>query len=114
MSHPKNRASDLTKVQDMISAIRELFSFIKRRKRKDLDKNRMLALAILQEIEIIGEAASQISDAFKEKHSQIPWKAAINTRNRLIHGYGDIDYDIVWDTATNDLKSLLQALEKLL
>ena len=110
MKHQKNNP-DLIKVQHMITALEELFSFIGRKKRKDLDRDRMLALSIVKEIEIVGEAASQISDKFKQLHHDIPWQDMVDIRNRLIHGCGDINYDIVWSTIVKDLKPLLRHLK---
>ncbi len=115
MKHRKNKTTDdLVKIGDMLSAMKEIFSFIKEKKRSDLDKDRMLALSLIKEIEIIGEAADQISNTFKEKNDQIPWRDIIDMRNRLIHGYCDIDYDVVWDTITYNLKPLMYLLRRLI
>jgi uncharacterized protein with HEPN domain len=72
----------------------------------------MLVLSLIRLLEIIGEAGSAVSQAFRERHPQIQWKKMTDMRNRLIHGYFDVDYDIVWDTITHDLPDLIAALEK--
>ena len=72
----------------------------------------MLALALVRLLEIIGEAANCISPAFSARNQDIPWKKMIGMRNRLIHGYFDINYDVVWDTAINDIPDLKNLLEK--
>jgi uncharacterized protein with HEPN domain len=64
------------------------------------------------DIEIIGEAASKISKEKQTELSQIPWSQIIAMRNRLIHAYFDVDLDIVWKTVTEDLKPLINELEK--
>lgn len=74
----------------------------------------MLSLALIREIEVIGEAASRVSDEIKNSHSEIPWGAIIGTRNRLIHGYFDVDLDIVWATVKTDLPALGKQLKPLL
>ena len=73
------------------------------RSRKDLDTDRMLQLSLTHLVEIIGEAASRVSREGRAQHQYIPWQDAINTRNRFIHGYDSVDYDIVWQIATREL-----------
>jgi uncharacterized protein with HEPN domain len=73
--------------------------------------------AILYNLIIIGEAANQISEAFKEQHNQIPWSAIIGTRNIIVHGYDQVKLPIVWEILQRDLEGLkadtLKALSKL-
>ena len=72
----------------------------------------MLALALLRLIEVIGEAANTISPEFRDQHQAIEWQSIIAARNRLIHGYKDVDFDIVWNIVTKDLPPLIMELEK--
>ncbi len=74
----------------------------------------MLSLSLVRLLEIIGEATNGVSDVFREKHTHIPWKKMIGLRNRLIHGYFDINLDIVWDTIMKDLPPLVADLEKII
>ncbi|MGY5875690.1 MAG: HepT-like ribonuclease domain-containing protein [Candidatus Thorarchaeota archaeon] len=76
-----------------------------------MDNNRVLALAIVKLLEILGEAASGVSDSFKGIHQDLPWKQMIGMRNRLIHGYFDVDLDVVWQTIHVDLPPLKEQLE---
>jgi len=71
----------------------------------------MLILAIMKELEIIGEAAAKVSAVTKEQFSGIPWQDIIGMRNRLVHGYFDVDSDRVWDTVAVDLPELLALLD---
>ena len=64
-------------------------------------------------MEIIGEAASQVSKALRDVRSGLPWADVIGMRNRLIHAYFDIDPEIVWGTITQDLPLLVAALTEL-
>lgn len=111
--------SDLNRIQHMVDAIEESQSFIHGKKKPDLDEDRMLVLSLIKEIEMIGEAANRVSFVFKEKHSEIPWDLMVRTRNRLIHGYYDINLNIIWETVKNSLpqiknklKDILQAYKK--
>ena len=62
----------------------------------DLDADRTLSLATLRCLEIVGEAASHIPASLRQQHPQIPWPQIIGMRNRLVHGYDLVDYDIIW------------------
>lgn len=71
----------------------------------------MLALAIIKELEIVGEAAAKVSDAGRSCCPLVPWVDIVGMRNRLIHSYFDIDLDLVWNTIVDDLAPLLEQLE---
>ena len=103
--------SDIIRLRHMLDAAREALSFIVGRSPEDLSRDRMLLLALVKEIEIIGEAASRISDESRKSLTQIPWPKIIAMRNRLIHAYADVDLSIVWDTLTGALPELLRELE---
>lgn len=70
-------------------------------------------LAIVKSVEIIGEAASRISEETKREHPEIPWTRIVGMRNRLVHGYFTIHLDTVWQTVQNDLPPLTAQLEPL-
>ena len=103
--------SDIIRLRHMLDAAREALSFVAGRNSEDLGRDRMLVLALVKEIEIIGEAASRISDESRKALPRIPWPKIIATRNRLIHAYADVDLSIVWDTLTGALPELLRELE---
>lgn len=70
--------------------------------------------AILRKLEIIGEAAGQVSSEFRADHPEIPWSAMISLRNRLIHGYRMVQLDVVWHVVCQDLPALIDALGPLI
>jgi len=78
--------------------VREAIGLMRDKKRADLDTDRTLGLATLRCLEIVGEAASHIPESLRQQHPQIPWPQIIGTRNRLVHGYDLVDYDIIWST----------------
>jgi uncharacterized protein with HEPN domain len=96
----------------MRDAAREALEFARGRMRSDLDTDRMLVLALIKDIEIIGEAANQVSEETKAQLPEIPWADIIGMRHRLIHAYFDINLEILWRTVEQDLPPLLVALEK--
>ncbi len=84
--------------------------FARGRKRSDLNHDRQLVLALVKDIEIIGEAAHQTSDETRAKLPEIPWDDIIGMRHRLVHAYFDINLDILWQTVQNDLPPLVERL----
>ena len=106
--------SDRIRLRHMLEAASEALTFVRGRQRPDLDTDRMLALALVKEIEIIGEAASNISPELMAESSQIPWSKTIGMRHRLVHAYSEIDLDILWATVTNALPPLIGEIERLL
>ena len=69
---------------------------------------------MMGDIEIIGEATKQIPSDFRTQHPELPWRLMTGMRDRLIHDYGGVDYEIVWQTVTENISSLLQQVEKIL
>jgi uncharacterized protein with HEPN domain len=69
---------------------------------------------IIHHLLILGEAASRISEDFKEQHPDIPWTKIIGLRNILIHNYFGIDIDVVWSVVEEDLPELHHQIEELL
>lgn len=104
---------DQVRLRHMIEAAEQVRIFVAGRERPDLDTDRMLLFALVRAIEIIGEAASKVSDGTRNAHLDIPWKAIVGMRNRLIHAYFDVDADILWVAATVEVPALLLQLEAL-
>ena len=98
----------------MLDAAEQAASFVKGRERGDLETDPQLCLALLRALEILGEAASRVSNETRHAHPEIPWRRIVNTRNRLIHAYFDIDLDIVWTTATRSVPELVPMLREIL
>ena len=105
---------DQIRIQHMLDASKEALFFLAGKSKEDLETNRQLILSLVREIEIIGEAASKVSDETKTLFPKIPWAQIINMRNHLIHVYFDVDLDIVWDTTQKDLPLLVESLQKVL
>jgi uncharacterized protein with HEPN domain len=82
--------------------------------RAELDGDRKLALSLVKEVEIIGEAAVGVTDAARAELPQIPWLDMIGMRHRLVHAYFDINLDVLWKTVQEDLPPLVASLEDIL
>jgi uncharacterized protein with HEPN domain len=73
----------------------------------------MLILSVIKEIEIIGEASSKITEETKLKYKNVPSKDIAGMRNKLIHGYFDVDIELVWNTVQNNLPQLQSLLKEI-
>ena len=62
--------------------------------------------AFTRSLEIIGEAVKRLPTAFRERHPQVHWRLIAGMRDRLIHGYVDVDFDVVWDAVTRKIPEL--------
>jgi uncharacterized protein with HEPN domain len=98
----------------MIEAAETACGFVSGKVRGDLDSDRMLVFALVRAIEIVGEAGSKASAPTREGASDIPWSRIVSMRNRLIHAYFDVDREVVWKTATEELPQLLPRLKALI
>ena len=106
------RDEDIIRLRHMLDATHKAVDFTKKCTRADLDKDEKLALSVVRLLEILGEAAKNVSDQCREEYPQIPWRQIAGTRNRLIHGYFDVDLDIVWKIVSVDLLVLVPHLER--
>jgi uncharacterized protein with HEPN domain len=107
-----SKIDDLTRLKHIRDSAAEALSFVNNRTREDLDHDRMLSLALVRLIEIMGEAANHVSESCQAKYFQIPWRQIIGMINRMIHAYFDVDLDIIWQVITQDLGSLLSEIKK--
>jgi uncharacterized protein with HEPN domain len=109
-----SRHDPVLRLRHMLNAANEAFYLIQDKSREDLDQNRLLNLAVVRLLEVIGEAATKIPQEVFNRYPEVPWPQIISLRNRLIHGYDQIDFDIVWQILTVDLPPLIGNLERIL
>lgn len=107
MSNPRT----IDRLEDMLRYSQEAVEIVQGKTRQDLDNERLLNLAVVRLLEIIGEAANKIPQEECLKYPEIPWHAIVSMRNRLIHAYGDVDLDIVWQVVKENLPALIEQLE---
>ncbi len=105
---------DEVSLRQMRDHAREALDLVRARTRADLDADRVLSLALIQLLQIVGEAAGRVSVARRNQHADVPWRQVIGLRNRLIHGYDTIDHAILWRVVSEDLPALLAALERVI
>lgn len=82
--------------------------------RAAIEDDENLQYALVRLVTIIGEAASRLSESFRRVHRDVPWRDLADTRNRLVHGYFDVDLDRLWQIVTKDVVELQTAVERIL
>lgn len=101
-----SKIDDRTRLLHMLESCQKIVQYAQGETRQSLEDDEKLCLALVRLIEIIGEAASKVSPEKQAEIQQIPWRTIIGMRNRIVHAYFDIDYDIVWDTVTINIPKL--------
>lgn len=107
------RKDDLVYAGHMLDMARKAAEKVKGKTRADFDQDENLRMALTHLIQVIGEAARRVSQTFQQAHPQIPWRQVVGMRNRVVHDYLHVDFDIVWDVASVHLPALAVELEKM-
>ena len=103
---------DAARLRHMLDAALKAVEFIEGRNRGDLDTDEQLTLSLTRLLEIVGEAAGKVSEQGCKSCPEIPWPQVVGMRNRLIHGYFEVDLDEIWRTVQEDLPLLISQLQK--
>jgi uncharacterized protein with HEPN domain len=99
-------ASNLELLRHIQDEVNFVLKNTDKKEKDDVINDDILCRAIVRSLEIIGEASSKLNDEFKAKYPHVEWKKMAGTRNRLIHDYFGVDYDIVWDIIQTKLPDL--------
>ncbi len=102
---------DEVRLRHMVDAAKQAVAFAHGRSRADPDKDLLLSLALTRLVEIVGEAAKNVSAETAAAFPSVPWRAIAGTRDRLVHAYFDVDFDRLWQIVAVDLPSLVAMLE---
>ena len=108
------RHDDSVALRHMRDHAAEAIAISRGRSRRDLDSDRLLALSLTKLVEIIGEAAGRVTPATRDTRPHIPWKQIVGTRNRLVHGYDQVDFDVLWRIVSVELPPLVEQLQAIL
>lgn len=103
--------SDRARFADILEAIEKIERYVPRG-RQAFESDELFQVWVVRHLEIIGEAASRVSDETQARYPEIPWGKMIGMRHVLVHGYFDIDLDIVWSVIENDLLPLKEQIQR--
>ena len=109
-----SQRDDQITLRQMLDHAREASALVEGVSRRDLDEDRIRSLALVQLAQIVGEAGRRVSSAFQQSHPEVEWPQIIALRNRLIHGYDAINFNILWEILTVDFPRLTSQLERFL
>lgn len=97
----------------MLDTAEKALSKIQGKDRADFDKDEDLRMVLTHLIQIVGEAAAHVSQEYKNRNPQIPWREIVGMRHKIVHDYLYVDYDRIWEVVTLDLPSLVSALSEM-
>jgi uncharacterized protein with HEPN domain len=110
---PRER-DDASLLWDMLEAAHKVRQFIAGKTFHDYSQDEVLQAAVERKLEIIGEAARAVSDEFRQKHPEVPWRGIVAQRHFLAHEYGEVHHEKLWRVATVRIPELIEQLEKLI
>ena len=110
----KESRSDKQYLLDISDAIDSVEDFLANISKEKFENSYLLQSAVFRQFEIIGEAASRLTNDLKKRFKNVKWNDVVGMRHKMIHDYFEVSIDIVWDTAKNDLNSLQSQIKKIL
>lgn len=102
-------------LKDILEAMHAIEKFVENITFEDFQRNDMVSSAVIRKFEIIGEATKGLPETVRNKYPQVPWKEMAGMRDRLIHFYFGIKYDLVWHTIKDvipEVKPVIQEIMK--
>ena len=108
----REQSRDIERLRHIVNSIAHIEDFLRGKSLEQMKDDVMCYHAVVYNIMIIGEAANMLTNEFRDRHSEIPWRQIIDMRNVLVHGYYTTSPLFVWETYINDLPLLKQQVEK--
>ncbi len=105
---------DKASVYDIIDSMQAALRYVQGKSLVQFEKDEQLIDAVIRRIEIIGEATKRLSSQIRDEHPQIPWQQMAGMRDRLIHGYHEVELPQVWQAVTQVIPALLPQLQTIL
>jgi uncharacterized protein with HEPN domain len=93
-------------LRDILSACQKIEAIVAATSEELFLKDEVLPAAVLHHLTVIGEAISRLSVGLRERHPEVPWRKVMAVRNRIVHAYFDLDWQILWEAATSDIPTL--------
>lgn len=110
----KSRENDRARLLHMIEAAQHAGEFSAGMTRSSLEQNILRQYALARAVEVVGEAARNVTEEFQRKYPQIAWAEIKGMRNRLAHAYFDVNLDVLWYAVTVEMPALVQQLEDII
>ena len=105
---------DEVRLRHLLDAAKKAVSIVGAMSQSEFLEDEVIGLAAVRLIEVCGEAAKGVSKEYREARPEVPWTELARTRDRLIHGYFDVDLEVVFRIVVEDLPTVIEAVEKCL
>ena len=109
-----NKKDPLIFLRHILDAIGDIRESMKNLSKKEFEENKDVKDATVRRIEVIGEAVKNLPNSLKKKYKDVSWKEIVGTRDKMIHHYFGVDFDIVWDIVKEDLPELKKEITRIL
>jgi len=106
--------SDEDYIEDILDAIEKIGEFTEGMSYEEFLMDDKTKFAVVRALEVIGEASKRVSAELKGRHPEIPWKAMAGMRDKLIHAYFGVDWEVVWLTVKKELPKIKPFFERIL
>ena len=93
-------------LQDILVSINDIESFIENMELDYFKRDKKTIYAVIRCIEVLGEAAGKIPKSIRDRYPNVPWKAMVGMRNRMVHEYFGVGINILWQTVQEDIPAL--------
>ena len=110
----REQRNDPKRLQDILQAIDTIFKYVDGRDMDEFLADKKSYHAVIYNIMIIGEAANMLTFEFREAHKELQWRQITNMRNFLIHGYHNVEEDLVWEAISVGLYPIREKIVKYL
>ena len=111
MTRPRD---DRDYLHDIVDSTQKIAAFINGMDADSFARDEKTVFAVVRAMEIMGEAAKNVSDETRRRHAHVPWADMARTRDKLIHAYFGVDTDVLWNTAREDIPSLRALIDDVL
>ncbi|MFZ2148310.1 MAG: DUF86 domain-containing protein [Sedimentisphaerales bacterium] len=101
-------------LSDILKAFEAIESFVEGQSFEDFKKDDKTSSAVIRKFEIIGEAAKQVPDNLKQEYPSVPWKEMAGMRDKLIHFYFGVNYELLWQTIKNRIPKIKPVIRQIL
>ena len=102
---------DVVLLEHMLEAVERIGAYVDGVEEQDFWRNREKQDAVPRQLQVLGEAAREVSGSLRERHPEVPWRKIAGMRNKVVHEYFVVDLEVVWETALVDVPALRPSLE---
>lgn len=108
-----SKRGTLELLEDILYSIERILDYTEGMTYENFSKSRLTQDAVVRNFQILGEAAKKLPAAFKEQHKHVPWSSVSKFRDKLVHHYSGVNYDVVFDIIEDSLPELLKQIKQI-